>query len=98
MKRFLHILCVVALLAVMPTVSAAGVHPEVAEATVEVRSAAVEVTNSGSEAMEVAIYAVTGRLVRQATVGAGAAELFELPAGYYIVKAGSAPAVRVLVK
>ena len=98
MKRFFHLLLLTAMLAAATAMSGADIPAAAAEAVVEVRSAAVEITNPSVEAIDVAIYAVTGTVVRQSTGGAGEAEVFELPAGYYIVKAGNAAAVRVLVK
>ena len=87
------------MLAGAPAVSAFDVHQATeVTAAVEVRSTGIEVANNGSEAVEVAVYTVTGRSVIAGTVAPGAVEHYELPCGYYIVKAGSAPAVRVLVK
>ncbi len=99
MKRLVYILTIVAMLAGAPAVSAYDMLPEAeVTAVVEVRSTGVDVANNGNDAIEVVVYAVTGRSVCQGTVAPGAVEHYDLPCGYYIVKAGASPAVRVLIK
>lgn len=67
------------------------------QASIEIQSGSVKVINSSDAPVDVAVFAITGTVVKQACVDAGDELTIELPAGYYIVKAGSS-ARRVAVK
>lgn len=56
--------------------------------TVKVLSAGVEIDNPTEEAVDVAVYAITGTAVKALRVDASSKERIDLPAGCYIVKVG----------
>lgn len=69
----------------MPSESEAPQVEMTVQPTVKVLNGHVEIYLPGDEARQVAIYALTGQLVKSLTVQPGVS-VIELPAGYYIVK------------
>lgn len=57
----------------------------------------VEIDNNSDTPVEVAVFAITGTLVKQLTADSGERVRIELPSGYYIVKAGNT-SKRIAVK
>ncbi len=67
------------------------------QADIKVKNGAVEIYNTTDTPIEVAVFAITGTLVRQETLDSGDSVSIDLSAGYYIIKAG-AVSKRVAVK
>lgn len=57
-------------------------------ASIKALNGAVEIDNATDKAIDVAVFAITGSLVKQTTIASGESLRIELPSGYYIVKAG----------
>lgn len=57
-------------------------------ASIKALNGAVEIDNATGKAVDVAVFAITGSLVKQVTIDSGESLRIELPSGYYIVKAG----------
>ena len=61
------------------------------------RAGGVEIDNNSDTPVEVAVFAITGTLVKQLSADSGERVCIELPSGYYIVKAGNT-SKRIAVK
>lgn len=68
-----------------------------AQPAVRVMHGAVEVSNPCDCSIDVTVFAITGTIVKQLQIPAGETLTLELPAGYYIIKAGKL-STRVAVK
>lgn len=89
----LYILAIALCLAGAGTIAHAAVGDDVAQEVVQqpavrVIQGAVEVSNTADDTLDVTVFAITGTVVKQLQIPAGETVTLELPAGYYIVKAG----------
>ena len=62
--------------------------PVESAASVKVEGTTVVVDNLGDESIEVAVFAITGTMVRHISVAPGSSAEIELKAGIYVVRAG----------
>lgn len=81
----------------MPGADVAAVEQLSASTDITVRSGGVEVSNHTDAAVQVAVYDITGRKIKETAVDSGQVAFVELPKGCFIVKAGR-QSKRVLVR
>lgn len=90
MKKTLYAILASILLVAAPFAASAGVNDAIEaaapQASVAVVHGGVEVGNPAEQEADLAVYAITGQLVKHTRIPAGATMHIELPSGCYIVR------------
>ena len=63
--------------------------PSEEQPEIAVRASEVGVENPTSAPIEIAVFSITGTMVKSTTLDSGDSCSIELPSGYYIIKAGN---------